>query len=258
LAAKQQRKCEEGWDKQMSVELDSHFGASICGIHLGQEDKRLLNHWGVAQGLDLLTFATGTEALLSRPPEAKLIVVDEHVPDMTAMQFCSALRRTGSLCPVLCLGTSAPTDVEPKLLAAGADVYVQRPYDPGQVAVRLRAFVPGGQCAAPPRLSCGPIGLDRHTGAVTVGPTLVDLTRTQFNMLAYLLAEGGRIVPAEELAREVLGCAQDCGDMSKIRIHISKLRTALGSAGDYLTTVWGRGYALRPPAESDPGEAGDD
>jgi DNA-binding response OmpR family regulator len=178
------------------------------------------------------------------------LILDVMLPQRSGLELLRELRRNSQL-PVLML-TALGEDIDRILgLELGADDYVPKPCNPREIAARLRAILrrtrgenAGAQITD---LSVGPVSLRAASRSVTLRGEPVALTGTEFNILAILLREAGRVVSKETLSQDVLGRPLGPFDRS-IDVHISKLRRKLGPAADgdsLISTIHRGGYLFR-------------
>ncbi|MBU6200329.1 MAG: response regulator transcription factor, partial [Xanthomonadaceae bacterium] len=175
---------------------------------------------------------------------------DVMLPQRSGLDLLRELRRDNAL-PVLML-TALGEDTDRILgLELGADDYVPKPCNPREIAARLRAILRRTRGDADATrladVSVGPVSLRATSRSVTLRGEPVALTGTEFNVLAALLREAGRVVSKETLSQDVLGRPLGPFDRS-IDVHISKLRRKLGDAADgesLIGTVHRGGYVFR-------------
>lgn len=168
------------------------------------------------------------EALRFAAPD--VLLVDMDVNTLDAATFCRSLRedpRWGEL-PVLVLGQDEGVATRCRMLAAGADDVIAKPFDSLELVLRIRARVRRGRrtmvhAPAPP-LRAGDIVLDLGTHMATVGNREVALTQAEFSILSYLLSRPGRAVNAETLLIEALGYPPRVGNPEIVRTHVRNLR----------------------------------
>jgi two-component system response regulator MprA len=203
-------------------------------------------------GYDVLAAANGQEAMtrvaLDRP---EAIVLDVGLPDLDGLEVCRRLRAAGNRVPLLML--TARDAIEDRIdgLDAGADDYVVKPFDVGEVKARLRALLrrAGDGAADPDVIEFAELRLDSGRHGVCVGEErFVELTRTEYQLLELLMRNPRRVLPHELIYDRVWG--YDFGPASNaLRVYIGYLRRKLEAAGarPLIHTVRGVGYALREP-----------
>jgi DNA-binding response OmpR family regulator len=227
---------------------------SEAKILLADDDEELchlLRDFLVREGLVVEVSHDGVDALArARSGGYDAMILDVMLPQRSGLELLRELRRDSRL-PVLML-TALGEDMDRILgLELGADDYVPKPCNPREIAARLRAILrrTRGETDAAPLadLRAGPVSLRAASRSVAVRGEPVALTGTEFNILAILLREAGRVVSKETLSQDVLGRPLGPFDRS-IDVHISKLRRKLGPAADgesLIGTVHRGGYVLR-------------
>ncbi|MEA2455472.1 MAG: two-component system, OmpR family, response regulator MprA [Thermoleophilaceae bacterium] len=205
----------------------------------------------VLGGYDTVSASNGREALAQvaeSTPDA--LVLDIGLPDVDGLEVCRRLREAGNRVPVLML--TARDAIEDRIdgLDAGADDYLVKPFDVGELKARLRALRRrgGGGDEAPGSLSFDELQLDQIRHGVIVGEEFVELTRTEYQLLELLMRNPRRVLPHDLIYDRVWG--YDFGPASNaLRVYVGYLRRKLQQAGarDLIHTVRGVGYSLREP-----------
>jgi two-component system, OmpR family, response regulator MprA len=198
--------------------------------------------------------ASGGEEGLSRiaaqPPDA--VLLDIGMPGVDGLEACRRLRAAGDRVPVLML--TARDAVEDRIdgLDAGADDYLVKPFDMGELKARLRALLRRAGAgdadadAGPP--SFHEIRLDPDAHRLVVGDGAIDLTRTEYRLMELFLRNPRRVLPREIIYDRVWG--YDFGPASnQLRVYVGYLRRKLEQVGarPLIGTVHGGGYVLREP-----------
>jgi two-component system response regulator MprA len=194
--------------------------------------------------------AGGREGLLKAQTEVPdVIVLDVRMPDMDGLQVCRALRGAGNRTPILMLTAREAIADRIEGLDAGADDYVTKPYDVGELYARLRALMrrtldgDGGQ-----RLAFAELELDPEAHAALVGGRPIELTRTEFQLLELFMLNPRHVLRSELIYDRVWG--YDFGpNGNALRVYIGYLRRKLEARGErrLIQTVHGIGYVLREP-----------
>jgi two-component system, OmpR family, response regulator MprA len=201
-------------------------------------------------GYETVSAATGKEALTQvagAGPDA--LVLDVGLPDLDGLEVCRRLRQAGNRVPVLML--TARDAIEDRIdgLDAGADDYLVKPFDVGELKARLRALLRrGGGEELPDALSFDELRLDPVRHGVIVGEEFAELTRTEYQLLELLMRNPRRVLPHSMIYERVWG--YDFGPASNaLRVYVGYLRRKLQDAGarQLLHTVRGVGYVLREP-----------
>jgi two-component system, OmpR family, response regulator MprA len=201
-------------------------------------------------GYETVSVASGEEALAQvdkGPPDA--LVLDIGLPGLDGLEVCRRLRDDGNRVPVLML--TARDAIEDRIdgLDAGADDYLVKPFDVGELKARLRALLRRSATDdARAGLSFDELELDPARHGVTVRDQFVELTRTEYQLLELLMRNPRKVLTHNLIYERVWG--YDFGPASNaLRVYIGYLRRKLQDAGarPLLHTVRGVGYVLREP-----------
>lgn len=197
-------------------------------------------------GYRTLQAPNGREALyMVRHEKPDLIVLDLMMPEMGGLEFLRAHAREAST-PVIVL-TARVEDGDKILgLELGADDYITKPFNVRELTARVRAVLRRATRAPaePEVLSAADIVLDRARVTVKVGDRPVDLTRSEFELLATLMSAPGRVFGRLDLLDRVAGEAYE-GYERTIDVHIRNLRTKIEvdpKHPRYIETIYGMGY----------------
>ena len=194
-----------------------------------------------AAGFDVVTASDGTEGLTAaRREKPDLIVLDLMLPGMDGLDVCHALRRESNI-PIIML--TARVEEADKLigLELGADDYITKPFSPRELVARVRTVL--RRASGDPSsdiIRVGEIVLDRTRYQVTLPDRSITLTPTEFELLATLMSQPGRIFTRSQLLNAVRGVAFESYERA-IDSHIRNLRRKL-EPGEYIITVHGVGY----------------
>lgn len=167
------------------------------------------------------------------------IVLDWMLPGMDGISVCRTLRDRGVRTPILMLTARAEVGERILGLDAGADDYLTKPFDLGELLARVRAL--GRRAGAPTTLRLGPRVIDVAARKVTIDGKGVDLTARELALLSYLVQHAGRAVSRTELLQKVWNTSFDPGS-NVVEVHIRNLRDKLGDHGKLVETVRGVGY----------------
>ena len=201
-------------------------------------------------GYDIALAEDGQEALAQAAAAAPdAMVLDVGLPGIDGLEVCRQLRGSGNRLPVLMLTARDAIADRIDGLDAGADDYLVKPFDVGELKARLRALLrrSGGE-EAPAELHFEELCLDPGRHGLAVGESFVDLTRTEYQLLELLMSNPRRVLPHSVIYDRVWG--YDFGPASNaLRVYIGYLRRKLDEVGarPLLHTVRGVGYVLREP-----------
>ncbi|MGV1004649.1 MAG: response regulator transcription factor [Candidatus Nanopelagicales bacterium] len=218
------------------------------GLVLVAEDERpiadLLRMYLRREGFGVSTVADGRSALAeARRLHPVAIILDVGLPEMDGTAVCRELRASGDSTPIL-FCTARDDEIDRVLgLEMGADDYITKPFSPREVVARVKAVLrrggPAGGDERPLRLGRVEVDIPRHR--VMVDDRAVELTATEFDLLAYLMGRPGRVVTREQLLSAVWGYAAAAGTRT-VDVHVAQLRGKLGDASP-IRTVRGVGYS---------------
>jgi two-component system response regulator PhoP len=187
-----------------------------------------------------------------------LIVLDLMLPKVDGLTMLRHLRARDNATPVLILTAKDGTASTIELLNAGADDYLSKPFDLGELIARAKALIRRGKGASHPLLAVADIEVNTLEQTVRRAGRLVDLSPTEYRILEYMVHRPRVIVSKRELLEHLYDYNWE-HHSNVIEAHISNLRKKLGADTDQqaLETLRGRGYRLVvEPAASTSGSAG--
>jgi DNA-binding response OmpR family regulator len=181
------------------------------------------------------------DAIRRKAPAA--IILDVGLPGIDGTEVCRALRAEGNWTPIL-FCTARDDEVDRVLgLERGGDDYITKPFSPREVVARVRVALRHSQVSsASDVLRAQEISLDRTARRVFVQDTEIDLTATEFDLLAHLMAHPGRVVSRDQLLVDVWGYASAVSTRT-VDVHVAQLRHKLQDASP-IRTVRGVGYSV--------------
>ena len=179
---------------------------------------------------------------LARATDYEGVVLDLMLPGIDGFTVCRQLRSEGRWMPVLML--TARTDVTDRIrgLDAGADDYLVKPFDFGELLARLRALLRRGPIERPSTMAIGDLRIDAGTRVVTRAGEEIELTAREYDVLEFLARRPGRVVSRSELLDEIWSDYE--GSPNIIDVYVGYLRKKLGRA--LIRTVRGTGFVLEP------------
>lgn len=206
-------------------------------------------------GFTVTSAGTGEEALRSvRTQRPELIVLDVMLPDADGFELCRRLRAAGDDVPVIFLtARDAPSDTVTGLTLGGDD-YVTKPFSVDALVARIRAVLRRTRAARSGTdevgddvLRVADLELDEVRWTVRRGGTPLELSPTEFRLLAYMMRNAGRVLTRAQLLENVWGWDHS-GNSQIVETYVSYLRRKLDPLGPPLIhTQRGVGYALRAP-----------
>ncbi|MFD6998614.1 response regulator transcription factor [Streptomyces mirabilis] len=220
------------------VEDDNHVAAALSAV--------LARH-----GFDVTHARSGEEALQALVPESDgfgVVLLDLGLPDQDGYEVCGKIRKRTST-PVIMV--TARSDVRSRIhgLNLGADDYVVKPYDTGELLARIHAVsrrsVPDAAGSGDTALRLGPVRIELPTRQVSVEGSVVQLTRKEFDLLALLAQRPGVVFRREQIISEVWRTSWE-GTGRTLEVHVASLRSKLRMPA-LIETVRGVGYRLVAP-----------
>ncbi len=220
--------------KTILVVDDEQRLVSLVESYFKQEGYRVLTAFNGRQALDVAAVET---------PD--LIVLDVMMPEMDGYEFMRQHRRDHQT-PIILLTARVEDDEKVIGLELGADDYITKPFRPRELVARVRAVLrrSGQNTPRGETLHAADITLDRNTRIVEIGEKTVDLTPSEFDLLAALMSTPGRVYSRLDLLDIVQGVRYD-GYQRTIDLHIKNLRAKIEEdtrSPRYIQTVYGVGY----------------
>jgi two-component system, OmpR family, phosphate regulon response regulator PhoB len=201
-------------------------------------------------GYRVATAANGQDALgLARRERPAMVVLDLMLPGLSGWDVLEQLRNDDATRDVAVLMLTARKEEADRIrgLSLGADDYLTKPFSPQELVLRVGAIlrrVGAAGVAASDMLTIGAVQIDRAAHRVSVDGAEIELTPTEFKLLLMLAERRGRVQARGHLLETVWEAAPDIQTRT-VDMHIQRLRTKLGPAGELIETVRGFGYRLR-------------
>ncbi|AHG91377.1 response regulator receiver [Gemmatirosa kalamazoonensis] len=205
-------------------------------------------------GYRVSTASTGRDAIeIGRRERPALVVLDLMLPGLSGFDVLETMRAEESTRDVGVLLLTARREEPDRIrgLALGADDYLTKPFSPQELVLRVGAILrrlAAGRTAETSAdvLRIGPLRIDRAAMTVNVDEHPVELTATEYRLLLALAEHRGRVQARSHLLETVWEAAPDIQTRT-VDMHVQRLRTKLGAAGELIETVRGFGYRLRAP-----------
>jgi DNA-binding response OmpR family regulator len=200
-------------------------------------------------GFEVVTATNGRDALFAtRHEKPDLVVLDLMMPEMDGWEAARLIRRESAV-PIIMLTARVEDADKIAGLEMGADDYVTKPFSPREVVARVRAVLRrthGELTAEPEILRVGGLELDHETHTVRLNGEPVDLTPSEFDLMAALMRRPGRVFTRMELLDHIQGEAYAAYERT-IDVHIKNLRAKIEDDPRnprYIETVYGVGYRV--------------
>lgn len=204
--------------------------------------RKLVHDFLAKRNYEVLEAENGEQAvdLFFEKKDIDLIILDVMMPKMDGWQVCKEIRQYSSV-PILML--TAKSDERDELLGfeLGVDEYISKPFSPKVLVARVEAVLRRAGTVATETTEIGGIVLDKSAHTVTIDGTEIDLSVKEFELLAYFIDNKGMALSRERILNNVWNYDY-FGDARTIDTHVKKLRSKMGTKGDYIKTIWGMGY----------------
>jgi two-component system OmpR family response regulator len=195
---------------------------------------------GHAYGVDVAEDADGA-LMRAAVYEYDVVLLDVMLPGGDGFAVCRALRERGVAAPVLMLTARDAVGDRIRGLDAGADDYLPKPFDFGELLARIRALLRRAPAGREPELRVGALVIDPATHAVTLAGRNVELTAREFGVLEYLARHPGQVVSRTTLLEHVWDENFD-GSTNVVDVYVGYLRRKLQAP--VIATVRGVGFRL--------------
>ena len=214
------------------------------------EDNPSLSEW-LARSLRQNRFSVdcannGVDAdhLLHTQPY-DLVILDLSLPRLGGNEVLKRLRARGGNVPVLILTATNTTEGRVQGLNGGADDYMAKPFDLGELDARIRAILRRATQNRNPLLECGSLRYDSNTRQFSIADKALALPPREHAVLEVLITKQGKTVSKQSIA-DGLFAMNDSADADAIEIYISRLRKKLEPSDAAIFTLRGLGYLLKP------------
>jgi DNA-binding response OmpR family regulator len=239
----------------MSVET-AHNGPSVLLVEDEQSIAEPFAHALARSGFRATIADTGLRAIeLAAELDPDVVLLDLALPDLDGRDVCRQIRR-GSDVPIIMITASGSVTERVLGLELGADDYVVKPFALGELIARIRAVLRRGRTTASDKgqFTAGELRIDLGARRAWLAGRELELTRKEFDLLARLSREAGRVVTRESLMSDVWDMNW-FGSTKTLDVHIAWLRRKLGddpAAPRFIHTVRGVGFRLASGQELTP------
>lgn len=181
--------------------------------------------------------------------EIALILLDVMMPKMDGWQVCREIRQYSKV-PIIMLTARADERDELMGFNLGVDEYISKPFSPKILVARVNAVLRrAGKAEAADVLEVGGIRVDKTAHQVFIDGEPIELSFKEFELLQYFVENVGIALSREKILNAVWNYDY-YGDARTIDTHVKKLRSKMGSKGEYIRTIWGMGYKFDPNGDS--------
>jgi len=207
-----------------------------------------------SEGFNVYSTDLGEEGVdLGKIYDYDIILLDLNLPDMSGLDVLRQLRVGKINTPIMILSGTSEIDTKVKTLGGGADDYMTKPFHKDELIARAHAVIRRSKGHAQSVIKTGDVTVNLDAKTVEVNGQRVHLTGKEYQMLELLSRRKGTTLTKEMFLNHLYG-GMDEPELKIIDVFICKLRKKLANASqgkNYIETVWGRGYVLREPTESD-------
>lgn len=204
--------------------------------------RKLVKDFLSVKGFQVIEAADGEEAvdIFFNQKDISLILLDVMMPRMDGWEVLKTIRQYSQV-PIIILTARAEERDELQGFELGVDEYISKPFSPKILTARVEAILRRSKVAVSEVINVGGICIDKAAHQVTVDGKNVDLSYKEFELMTYFAENQGIALSREKILNNVWNYDY-FGDARTIDTHVKKLRSKLGSKGDYIKTIWGMGY----------------
>ena len=212
--------------------------------------RKLVRDCLVKKDFEVLEAGDGAEAIdiFFATKDIALVILDVMMPKMDGWQVCREIRAYSQV-PIIML--TAKSDERDELLGfeLGVDEYISKPFSPKILVARVEAILRRTSgLAADDVIRAGGIEVNKAAHEVTIDGKSIELSYKEFELLTYFMENQGIALSREKILNSVWNYDY-FGDARTIDTHVKKLRSKLGTKGDYIKTIWGMGYKFEVDAQ---------
>ena len=204
--------------------------------------RKLVRDFLVRSNFTVIEAANGEEALdkFVSDKDIALIILDIMMPKMDGWECCREIRKLSRI-PIIML--TAKSEEKDELLGfeLGVDEYITKPFSPKILVARVEAILRRTNSLGDDVIEVGGIRIDKQAFTVSVDGVQIDLSVKEFELLEYFVINKGIALSREKILNNVWNYDY-YGEARTIDTHVKKLRSKMGDKGDYIKTVWGKGY----------------
>lgn len=203
----------------------------------------------IQEGFDVIKAYDGMEAIEKLSENPDLIILDVLMPKLDGYQTCKKIRENDQFkdTPVLFLTAKTSEVDEITGLNLGADDYVQKPISPKKLVARVKSNLRRITTLAPSKankIKIGPLRIDRERYTVHLDGESLILPKKEFEILAYLASQPGKVFIREKILSDVWGSDIFVVERT-VDVHVRKIREKLGEYADLIETIKGVGYRFK-------------
>ena len=204
--------------------------------------RKLVKDFLVRKNYEVIEAENGEQAIdiFFSKKDIALIILDVMMPKMDGWQVCREIRQFSEV-PIIMLTAKGSENDELMGFDLGVDEYISKPFSPKILVARVEAVLRRTTSSEGEVINVGGIELDKAAHQVKIDGTVVDLSFKEFELLTYFVTNQGVALSREKILNNVWNYDY-FGDARTIDTHVKKLRSKMGSKGNYIKTIWGLGY----------------
>ena len=205
--------------------------------------RKLVRDFLVKHDFEVMEAGDGEEALdiFYSEKNIALILLDVMMPKINGWEVCREIRESSKV-PIIMLTAKGDESDELTGFELGVDEYISKPFSPKILVARVEAILRRtNQLSTEGYIELGGIRLDKAAHTVSIDGKNVDMSFKEFELLTYFMENTGIALSREKILNHVWNYDY-FGDARTIDTHVKKLRSKMGSKGEYIKTIWGMGY----------------
>ena len=204
--------------------------------------RKLVKDFLTIKGFSVIEAEDGEEAMdiFFKQKDIALLILDVMMPKMDGWEVCKAIRQYSKV-PIIMLTARGEERDELKGFELGVDEYISKPFSPKILVARVEAILRRSNAITGDVIQVGGIDINKAAHQVTIDGTPIELSFKEFELLSYFVDNQGIALSREKILNNVWNYDY-FGDARTIDTHVKKLRSKMGTKGEYIKTIWGMGY----------------
>lgn len=207
--------------------------------------RELVRVFMLKEGFDVIEASDGADALKQlETVQVDMVIMDIMMPNMDGWELCKELREHYDI-PLLMLTAKGETSQKVKGFELGTDDYLVKPFEPVELAMRVKALLKRYKIASSQTVQVGDLSMNRKTYEVTVGAESVTLPLKEFELLYKLASYPGKTFSRDQLIEQIWGFDYE-GNERTVDVHINRLRERFPEERHAfrIATIRGLGYRM--------------
>lgn len=207
-----------------------------------QRMRKLVRDFLTKKNYEVMEAENGEDAvdLFYENKDIALIILDVMMPKMNGWEVCKEIRQYSQV-PIIMLTAKSDEKDELTGFELGVDEYISKPFSPKILVARVEAILRRTSVVEDDVIAGGGITINQAAHEVLIDGSRIDLSFKEFELLTYFMTNQGVALSRERILNHVWNYDY-FGDARTIDTHVKKLRSKMGSKGEYIKTIWGMGY----------------